>query len=307
MQNKEIYLRMTDINDMITGDTNLKVHIPSNNSNASYQPITLYDPELNINGAFIVSGKHEIMPASWEELQGFYILLSHKAPDERYKVYVGKTQNNFRNRLQKHYQSKQYWNVALLVYKPKLTTTEIEFLEGRMLEEFVKDPYAEVQNIAKAGNSTLLDADRNHMEKIIYVASKFLALRGYPLSQYDQSTKVLSPQNIVVAQKPTLPPRPTMSPNMSTLASTHIVVASIDIESKIFEALRVWRTQKAKEKAKEMGSSYPAYCVLPDAVLKELSVHRPQTITELLTIHGIKQDRATTYGEDVLNIIRLTE
>lgn len=64
----------------------------------------------------------------------------------------------------------------------------------------------------------------------------------------------------------------------------------------LFIALKEWRTAQAK------SQDVPAYVIFPDATLKAIAVHKPQTAEDLLSISGIGAKKAERYGEDVLKI-----
>ena len=65
----------------------------------------------------------------------------------------------------------------------------------------------------------------------------------------------------------------------------------------LFEALRVWRAELAREQG------VPAYVILHDKTLRELASQRPASLPELLGIPGIGQSKAERYGEALLRIL----
>jgi len=65
-------------------------------------------------------------------------------------------------------------------------------------------------------------------------------------------------------------------------------------DAELREYLREWRRSTAKEQG------MPAYVVLHDTTLEEICRMRPSSITELLTITGIGQRKADTYGQEIL-------
>ncbi|HEX4466266.1 MAG TPA: DNA helicase RecQ, partial [Solirubrobacteraceae bacterium] len=76
------------------------------------------------------------------------------------------------------------------------------------------------------------------------------------------------------------------------------VVADLDDGAReLFEQLRAWRADQAKEQ------SVPAYVVFGDATLRALATERPQTETALSGISGIGAAKLERYGEDVLAIL----
>ncbi|GAA2751102.1 DNA helicase RecQ [Amnibacterium kyonggiense] len=76
--------------------------------------------------------------------------------------------------------------------------------------------------------------------------------------------------------------------------------AAVDLDDgakELFEELRAWRADQAKEQG------VPAYVVFGDATLRALASERPQTETALAGISGIGAAKLERYGEDVLAIL----
>lgn len=71
-----------------------------------------------------------------------------------------------------------------------------------------------------------------------------------------------------------------------------------DYDTKVFEALRAWR----REKAARMG--VPAFVVFPDRTLEELARVKPKTEAELLEVRGIGPAKARQFGRETLAVIR---
>jgi ATP-dependent DNA helicase RecQ len=70
-------------------------------------------------------------------------------------------------------------------------------------------------------------------------------------------------------------------------------------EQKILvENLRTWRKAEAAKTGK------PAFMVFGDSVLHNLVLTTPKTISKLLTVSGIGQDKADRYGADIIAICR---
>ncbi|WP_229897471.1 DNA helicase RecQ [Streptomyces finlayi] len=65
----------------------------------------------------------------------------------------------------------------------------------------------------------------------------------------------------------------------------------------VFEALRSWRT----EQAKELGM--PPYVVFNNATLQEIAVRRPSSLAELGEIGGVGEKKLATFGEGVLGVL----
>jgi len=65
----------------------------------------------------------------------------------------------------------------------------------------------------------------------------------------------------------------------------------------LFEALRAWRAETAREIGK------PAYIVFGDATLRALAEHRPASVSALSGISGIGEKKRDAYGEAVIEVI----
>ncbi|WP_413354829.1 DNA helicase RecQ [Microbacterium sp. 1P06AB] len=65
----------------------------------------------------------------------------------------------------------------------------------------------------------------------------------------------------------------------------------------LFEALRAWRAEQAKEQG------VPAYIVFGDATLRALAEHRPTSVADLDGITGIGAKKREAYGEAVVAVI----
>jgi ATP-dependent DNA helicase RecQ len=68
-------------------------------------------------------------------------------------------------------------------------------------------------------------------------------------------------------------------------------------DSGLFEALRQWRGQTAREQG------VPAYVILHDRTLHELAQRRPPDMAALLDIPGIGEAKATRYGPALLEVL----
>jgi len=70
--------------------------------------------------------------------------------------------------------------------------------------------------------------------------------------------------------------------------------AAMEPDSDLRDYLREWRRKTAKEQG------MPAYVVLHDTTLEEICTIRPSSIAKLLTITGIGERKAATYGQEIL-------
>ena len=71
---------------------------------------------------------------------------------------------------------------------------------------------------------------------------------------------------------------------------------AVDVE--LFERLRAWRGEQAREQR------VPAYVVLHNSHLEEISARKPRTIHELGAIKGVGLRRAARYGDELLALVR---
>jgi ATP-dependent DNA helicase RecQ len=99
-------------------------------------------------------------------------------------------------------------------------------------------------------------------------------------------------------------------PEWMTIAASHAAVrqaavrpavavssyspAAMEPDADLRDYLREWRRKTAKEQG------MPAYVVLHDTTLEEICTIRPKSIAKLLTITGIGERKAATYGQEIL-------
>jgi ATP-dependent DNA helicase RecQ len=69
------------------------------------------------------------------------------------------------------------------------------------------------------------------------------------------------------------------------------------VDADLFERLRSWRGEKAREQ------KVPAYVVLHNSHLEEISASKPRTIQELGAIKGVGLRRAARYGDELLALV----
>jgi ATP-dependent DNA helicase RecQ len=69
------------------------------------------------------------------------------------------------------------------------------------------------------------------------------------------------------------------------------------VDRELFERLRSWRGEQAREQR------VPAYVILHNSHLEEISTRKPRTVHELGTIKGIGLRRAARYGEEILALV----
>jgi ATP-dependent DNA helicase RecQ len=66
----------------------------------------------------------------------------------------------------------------------------------------------------------------------------------------------------------------------------------------LFDALRAHRLDVAR------AEGVPPYVVASDRTLREIAIYRPQSQDDLLTIHGIGENKAERYGEGLVAVVR---
>ena len=69
-------------------------------------------------------------------------------------------------------------------------------------------------------------------------------------------------------------------------------------DSPLFEALRAWRAQLAREQ------NVPAYVIFHDATLREIAERRPVTLAALAQIGGVGGGKLARYGADLIATVR---
>jgi superfamily II DNA helicase RecQ len=90
----------------------------------------------------------------------------------------------------------------------------------------------------------------------------------------------------------------TSAPKKSKKKASKIPAASGEDHSPVFERLRAWRLRQAKEKG------VPAFRILSDRVLHAVVEHRPQSIEDLLQVHGLGPKLCDRYGQAILDCLQ---
>jgi ATP-dependent DNA helicase RecQ len=68
--------------------------------------------------------------------------------------------------------------------------------------------------------------------------------------------------------------------------------------ARIFEALRAWRLETAREAGK------PPYVVASDRTLRDIATLKPADVDELQLAHGIGPSKVESFGDDILRVVR---
>lgn len=70
-------------------------------------------------------------------------------------------------------------------------------------------------------------------------------------------------------------------------------------EIKILDSLRLWRTEKAREK------SLPVYLIATNKELSSIAKYKPAKKEELLDIKGFGKYKIENYGEEIIEILEM--
>jgi len=88
--------------------------------------------------------------------------------------------------------------------------------------------------------------------------------------------------------------RPTTGPSLIPAR----VQATTDVDPALRELLREWRRETSNEQ------NVPAYVVMHDTTLDEISRIRPKSIADLLQVSGIGERKAEMYGRQILEALK---
>ena len=87
------------------------------------------------------------------------------------------------------------------------------------------------------------------------------------------------------------------APKTTAVAAPPANGSNPDVDADLFERLRSWRGEKSREQR------VPAYVVLHNSHLEEISARKPRTIQELGSIKGVGLRRAARYGDELLALV----
>lgn len=129
------------------------------------------------------------------------------------------------------------------------------------------------------------------------VSLGYLAAGEYHgLSATGKARALLKGERQLLLREDTLQPRPSKKEREKVGKPGRGLVEGKD--QPLFEALRQWRLQKAREQ------SVPPYVIFSDATLKTIAELRPGSHATLGTVGGVGQRKLAGYGDDVLGIVR---
>jgi len=84
--------------------------------------------------------------------------------------------------------------------------------------------------------------------------------------------------------------------NQTTLTGEEIPKPEID--DTLFEALKLWRLERAREQ------KVPAYVIFPNRTLEEIATYAPTTLEDVETIKGIGPRKLDKYGTSVVELVK---
>ncbi len=82
-------------------------------------------------------------------------------------------------------------------------------------------------------------------------------------------------------------------------SASDVIAAHTPAEQQLDDSLRTWRKAEAAKTGK------PAFIVLSDAVIRNIAIANPQSISELLTVSGIGPEKADRFGADIVALCRV--
>lgn len=85
-------------------------------------------------------------------------------------------------------------------------------------------------------------------------------------------------------------------------ARSRTAAAAVDLSQdaqRLFEALRGWRAQEAREQ------SVPAYVIFNDNTLREIATRKPLTREDLASVSGVGQTKLERYGQALLHLVKV--
>ena len=92
---------------------------------------------------------------------------------------------------------------------------------------------------------------------------------------------------MISANLPSLPP-----------LQKNLLSSSNDTASPCFSELRSWRNQHARQ----LG--FAPYIIASNALLREIVIKHPQSLSELLDIKGFGKKKAQNFGKAILEILK---
>lgn len=106
---------------------------------------------------------------------------------------------------------------------------------------------------------------------------------------------VCDPTSSRRVEKPIEPVRRVVRRKKSAASDNHEAMVLTAEQSRVFEILRLWR----KEKARELD--VPAFVIFSDRTLRHLARLHPSRIEDLHQVHGLGEAKIERFGEELLN------
>ncbi|MEY9859448.1 ATP-dependent DNA helicase RecQ [Catenulispora sp. GAS73] len=129
-----------------------------------------------------------------------------------------------------------------------------------------------------------------------------LLAQGMLMVEGDYSTLALTPESgaVLRGDRKVLmrrePAKAARAPKQSRAAAA--AVEDLSEEAKpVFEKLRAWRGQSAKEQG------VPAYVIFHDATLRQIAAQAPTSLQQLGTISGVGENKLAKYGQEILDTL----
>ena len=129
-----------------------------------------------------------------------------------------------------------------------------------------------------------------------------LLAQGMLMVEGDYSTLALTPESgaVLRGDRKVLmrrePAKAARAPKQSRTAAAPAEELS-DEAKPVFEKLRAWRGQSAKEQG------VPAYVIFHDATLRQIAAQAPTSLQQLGTINGVGENKLAKYGQQILDTL----
>jgi ATP-dependent DNA helicase RecQ len=121
----------------------------------------------------------------------------------------------------------------------------------------------------------------------------------HALKLTDAARPVLKGARQVQLRRYEKPARPSRQKRAGTAKPRGYVEADLSrTEKEIFEKLRWWRVEKARE------HNVPAYIIFHDATMREIAKAKPDTLDALRGVSGVGEKKLQTYGDEIVELVR---
>jgi ATP-dependent DNA helicase RecQ len=160
---------------------------------------------------------------------------------------------------------------------------------ARRLKNRANTAYAQIRDVESFAN--LRTCRREHLLRHFGDMEEVAPCAGCDvcLGETQEHVRTTRPRTGIPEEKP-------LVPAFAGLPRADEHLPGVDTE--LFERLRSWRGEQAKKQR------VPAYVVLHNSHLEEISARKPGSIHELGAIKGVGLRRAARYGDEILALIR---